>query len=332
MEGAGGTVAGSSAPGPEAGGSDAGRGEGSGGRKGGVALVLLAASLWGAMGIFARQAYAHGVEPLEAASTRAALAFLGLALVAIARPSRFRIALRDVPFFAAYGAVAIALFYYLYFAALDRVPVAVAAALLYTAPAFAVVLARVFLGESLKAGKVLALLLILTGVVLVTGVIGGSATGVGVGSAAAGTAAGRAALPAIGLGLGLGAGLTYALFTLFGKAALGRFRPMLIVFWATGFGALFLGVLAPPWTAPLDHPDAIPALLGLGLLSTLLANLVYLAGLARLQAGIASMLATIEPVVAALLGAALLGEALGRGQVTGVALIVVSAGALARRR
>lgn len=283
----------------------------------GGAMVLGAASLWGTLGIFARQLYAIGLAPMELASVRAAVAFLGLALWAAARPSRFRVRLRDLPFFAIFGLISIALFEYLYFAAIERTTVAVAVALLYTAPAFVVLLSRLWGGERIGAARLVALALVLTGVFLVTGALRGVATG-------------QATVSPAALGLGLASGLTYGLYTLFGKRALGRYDPIRTVFHGFLFGAIALAVAAPPWRPFLAHPEATLLLVLLGLLPTLAAYLLYVGGLRYLAAGTASMMASVEPVVATVLGFLLLGEALGLDQGVGIALITAAALLLAR--
>ncbi|HUH13827.1 MAG TPA: EamA family transporter [Longimicrobiales bacterium] len=294
------------------------------GRLRGALMVLLAACLWATIGIFGREAYQHGAQPLEAASARAALAFVGLGLLNAWRPRRLAVPLSELPFFALFGTVSIAAFYYLYFAALERVPVGVAAALLYTAPVFAVLLARALFGEALTAWKLGALAAAVAGVVLVSGALGSAPSPDGARAAAGGT---RTA----GILLGLGSGLTYALFTLFGRRSGTRHDAVRTVFWAMGFGALVLGLLVPPWRVLVDHPGAIPWILALSLVSTLGANLLYMGALRHVEAGVAAVLATIEPVVAGLLAWLWLGEGLAGGQIAGLVLVVAAAGALMSR-
>jgi drug/metabolite transporter (DMT)-like permease len=283
----------------------------------GGAMVLGAAVLWGSLGIFAKRLYDLGLTPRELASVRASVAFLGLALWALARPSGFRVRPRDLPFFALYGLVSIAGFQYLYFATLERTTVSIAVALLYTAPGFVVILSRLFGGEPIGGAKLTALGLVLSGVFLVTGALGMLVTGDAVVSPAA-------------LILGLASGLTYGLYTLFGKRALARYAPVATVFYAFLFGALVMAALEPPWRPFTARPEATPLLLALGLFPTLAAYLLYIGGLRHLASGTASMLACLEPVVAALLGLAILGEGIGGDQIAGIALIVGAALLLAR--
>lgn len=283
----------------------------------GALMVLAAASLWGTLGYYGRRLYPLGLTPHELASVRAAIGFLGLALWAARAPARLRIRPRDLPFFALYGIVAVALFQWLYFAAIERTTLANAAALLYTAPAFVVLLSRAAGGERVSRRQLTALAMVLAGVFLVTG-------------AAASIADGSGSISAAALALGLASGLTYGLYTVFGKRALARYDAVQTVFWAFAFGALALSLAAPPWRPFIAHPGAATLLVALGLLPTLTAYLLYIAALRRLPAATAAMLATIEPVVATLVGIALLGEAMGAGQAAGIALIVAAALLLSR--
>lgn len=295
-------------------------------------MVLAAASLWGTLGIYGRLLFPMGYTPLELASVRTVVGLAGLAGLMVLRGRRTartsagrRIQLAaaavpwaDLPFFAVYGLVSVAVFQYVYFEAIERTTVPIAAALLYTAPAFVVVLAWVFLGEPLRRGRLLALAMVLLGVLLVTG-------------AGRSAAAGVAPLSLSALLFGLAAGLTYALNTIFGKRALRRHDPYRTVFFIFVFGAIFLALAAPPWEPLARRLDALPLLLALGLLPTLAAYLLYIGGLRHLPAGNAAILATAEPVVAALVGAFFLAEALRWDQAAGVALILGAALLLSRR-
>lgn len=278
----------------------------------GASLVLAAAALWGTLGLFGKVLYRYGFTPFELASARASVGLLGLAAGALFRPGTLRVPLRSLPFLAAYGIGGYALFETLYFMAVERTTIAVAAALLYTAPAFVVLLAAVFERERLTPAGLGALGLVLLGVFLVTG-------------AARALLAGQAALSPLAAALGLGSGLMYGAYTLMSKRAMRRFSPVTAVFWVFLFASLALALLAPPWRVAARAPAALPILAAMGLGPTLGAFLLYLAGLRHLPATTASMLATVEPVVAAALGAAFLDERLGLDRLAGVLCIVAAA-------
>ncbi|HUF51101.1 MAG TPA: EamA family transporter, partial [Longimicrobiales bacterium] len=267
----------------------------------GAALVLGAASLWATFGIFAKHLYAAGFAPLELASMRAAVGFAGIALCTLPRLLRDRTALlpaaRALPFFAAYGIIGFALFELVFFAALERTTVSIAVALLYTAPAFVVIMSALLWREHVSGMRWLALALMFTGVILVTGAAGSLLRG-------------TAALPMSALLLGLASGFGYALYTLFSKVSTERYGPLASLFWCFLFAALALAIVAPPLAPMLRAPQHIPALIALGIVPTILPYALYLGGLRVLRASTAAMLASLEPAVAAVLAAALLHERL----------------------
>lgn len=108
---------------------------------------------------------------------------------------------------------------------------------------------------------------------------------------------GNAHLSAATLLWGLISGFSYALYYLFGKRYFLRYTPALFFAYAMPAGAL--GLL------PSIHFDPIGAagwgsILFISLVSTYLAYLLYGRGLVRLEAGRASIVATLEPVVASI--------------------------------
>lgn len=287
----------------------------------GAALVLGAASLWATFGLFAKHLYAAGFAPLELASVRASVAFLGISLIALPRLARrdggVRVRPRALAFFAAYGILGFALFEYLFFAALERTTVSITVALLYTAPAFVLLASAVLWGERIGRLRALALALVLSGVLLVTGAAGALARG-------------GAVLPPGALALGLGAGAGYALYTLFSKVSTQRYGPLSSLFWSFGFAAAALAIVASPVSPFLRSPGHTPVLIALGVVPTILPYALYLSGLRHLRASTAAMLASLEPVVAAVLAALLLGERLDLLQGMGMAAVVSAALLLAR--
>lgn len=278
----------------------------------GAFLVIGAATLWATFGLFAKQLYALGFGAAELASVRAFVAFVAVLPFALLRRTPLRMSTRDALFLTFYGVVGFAVFEVIFLAALGAAPVSVAAALLYTAPAFVVLLARFTLGEPVNAGRLAALGLVLAGVLLVTGavrMIGG----------------GAATLSARGLWLGLAAGFSYAVYTVLSKAAMQRVPPLPALVWSFGAASLALAFVAPPIEPLMRRADALPWLIALGLVPTLFAYALFLRALRFLRAGAASMIASIEPVVAALLAVLLLGETLHMDQVAGIACIVAAA-------
>jgi len=285
----------------------------------GVLAVVAAATIWGTLGLFAKILYAEGVSFESLVAVRASVGWAAVMLFVLAtgRAKSLLVSGRDLAFLVPLGFVGIGLFYLLYFFTVRESTVGTAAILLYSSPAFVVVLARLFLKEALNAAKVLALLLTIGGIFLVAGAY---------------DPANLEVSPGV-LVVGLLSGLTYGLYSIFGRPVAGRLSPSVILSYALFFGALLLLVAALPTLGTLAGLSAgsYALLLMLAVVHTTLAFALYTFGLGRLGAGRAAIVATVEPVVAGALGAVLLGEDLTLPKVVG-ALLVISGAALAQVR
>jgi drug/metabolite transporter, DME family len=285
----------------------------------GVLAVAAAASIWGTLGLFAKILYAQGVSFEALVAVRASVGWAAVIIFVLARgkAKSLRVSGRDLAFLAPLGFVGIGLFYLLYFYTVRESRVGTAAILLYSSPAFVVVLARLFLNEALNAAKVFALFMTAGGIFLVAGAYDPFNLEV---------------IPTVLL-TGLLSGLTYGLYSIFGRPVTGHLGPSIILSYALFFGSLLLVVAALP---TLDTLAGLPRssyalLLMLAVVHTTLAFALYTFGLGRLGAGRAAIVATVEPVVAGALGMALLGEALTVPKGVG-ALLVISGAALAQVR
>ena len=283
----------------------------------GVLAVVAAASIWGTLGLFAKILYAQGVSFEALVAVRASVGWVAVMafVLATGKAKSLRVSGRDLAFLAPLGLVGIGFFYLLYFFTVGESTVGTAAILLYSSPAFVVVLARLFLREALNAAKVLALSLTAGGIFLVAGAYDPS---------------NLEATPTVLL-TGLLSGLTYGLYSIFGRPLTGHLSPSIILSYALFFGSLLLVAAALP---TLDTLAGLPAssyalLFMLAVVHTTLGFALYTFGLARLGAGRAAIVATVEPVVAGVLGTVLLGEALTAPKLVG-ALLVISGAALAQ--
>ena len=282
----------------------------------GALLVLAAALLWSLVGPFSRVVLGAGVSPLEIAFWRAAIAGAAFVMHAVlaghARLRPWPAGGRDLAALAGFALVGVTLFFASLVLAIDAGGISLAVVLLYTAPAFVVLLAWPLLGETPTRRKLLLVALALLGVALVA-----RSDGVGV------------TVSAASLGWGLAAGASYASYYLFGKWVLRRHRPVTVFAWVLPIGALGLWPLVD--FAPKD--GAVWAwLVLLGLVSTYLAYLAYYTGLRRTEASRAVLVATVEPVAAALWAAALFGERLGWWGWAGAGLVLAAAAAAGARR
>jgi DME family drug/metabolite transporter len=275
----------------------------------GYGLAFLAAALWATLGLFGKFLYRYPVDPITVVTFRALIAWASLGCILIVfRPSWLHIARSDLPFFAAYGVVGVALNYTCYFLALKWTTVTTAVVLLYTYPALVVIGAALFLKESLSRFKLLALLMALIGCFLVAQGYDWSAI--------------RLNIP--GVAFSLGAAVTMASYSLLGKHSIKRYSGWTVVFYAIGFGAVALVLWqGPGLVSALSYPwQAWVLILGLSWGPTLLAYALFTLALNHIEAGRAGIAATLEPVLAAGLAYALLGERLDGPQWGGAVLIL----------
>lgn len=279
----------------------------------GYVLVGLAACLWGTLGLFFRTLHdGYGLSALTVAFLRAGIAALVLTpTVLVVRPTLLRVSRKDLVFFLFYGLAGVAAFYFLYVQAVIQTSVTTAVVLLYTAPAFVTLMAWRAWGEPLTRQKILALSVAFAGCALVARAYDPA----------------QLRLNVLGLVLGLGAGFTYALYTVLSKSALRQHANWTALTYALLFGTLFLAPLqSPAGFAPLTHSvGAWLVLLGLAVGPTLGSLMLYNAGLEKVPASNASLVAMLEPVVASGLAFMFLGERLEPLQWMGGAMVIAGA-------
>jgi drug/metabolite transporter (DMT)-like permease len=190
--------------------------------------------------------------------------------------------------------------------------------LLYTAPAFVTLFAWRLWNEPITSRKIIAVALAFGGCALVAKAYDPT----------------QLSLNFVGVLVGAAAGIAYALFTLFTKLSAGSPSPWTSVTYSLVFGALCLlplqFVAVPEFSGegitPLfQNPSAWIFLLGLCLGPTLGSYALYNAALRRVPASNASLVATIEPVVASVAGFVIFGQRLEPLQILGGVIIIFAA-------
>jgi drug/metabolite transporter (DMT)-like permease len=285
----------------------------------GYLLVALAACLWGTLGLLFRLLHDLGLPALTIAFLRAGIAsVILLAAIVLARPALLKISRRAVAYYAIYGLCGVAAFYLFFTQATIQIGVTTTAVLLYTAPAFVTLIAWRAWGEALNARKLGALAFAFIGCTLVARAYDPA----------------QLRLNGVGVALGFAAGFTYALYTVFSKFAVALHSPWTALTYALLFGALFLAPLqTPEGLAPLARePRAWILLLTLALGPTLGALMLYNAGLRTVPASNASLIATLEPVVASILAFLILGERIEFLQIVGGGMVIGGTAWLNARR
>lgn len=273
--------------------------------------ILAAGILWGMIGLFNRHLIAGGFTPQTIVLVRNFGGFLLMTvLFFLMDRSIFRVKVRHLPIFLGTGVVSVVLFTLLYFSCQEQCSLAVAAILLYTAPAFVMLMSALFFREKVTPRKLIALGAAFLGCVAVSGILSGGLT-VTVG----------------GLLMGIGSAFFYALYSIFARLALAHYQPLTVTYYTfvcAGIASLFVGSPATAVTL-LTSSIAMPLLaLGLVVLCTVAPFVLYTRGLAQMEGGKASILASVEPVAAAVVGILAFGEPLSFGVVVGLICILVS--------
>lgn len=277
-----------------------------------MACIMAAATMWGCIGLFNRNIAAFDISASSIVLVRNLGACILLALFfLITDRSVFRIRLRHLPIFLAMGLVSILLFTLCYFKSQQVSSLAIAAILLYTAPTFVVIMSTIFFKDKFTRKKLAALVIAFLGCTFVTGIWSG----------------GGLSVSTQGLLLGLGSGFFYATYSIFGRFALQHYKPFTVTFYTfliASIGSLFL-LDTEDIATICTSPKALLLCLGLMIFATVLPYLLYTKGLNDLgDSGKASILASVEPVVASIVGILAFGEPMNLGVVLGLACILIS--------
>lgn len=275
-------------------------------------LILVAGILWGSMGLFVRTLNAQGLASMDIVGLRAVVTAVSMLLFLLIFDRKlFVIRLKDLWCFLGTGICSIVFFNFCYFKAITMTSLSVAAILLYTAPAIVMVLSYFLFKEKLTKRKLLALAMTFAGCVLVTGIL---------------TEKGSVSFG--GILVGLGAGLGYALYSIFSRYALEKgYSSLTITFYTFLIAAVascFLTDMGNVIRVAADGTGNLLFCLAFGVLCTVAPYLTYTLGLQYVENGKASIIASIEPVTATLLGTVLFHEKLTVSGVCGVVLVLAA--------
>jgi drug/metabolite transporter (DMT)-like permease len=285
----------------------------------GYALTLAAAGFFAVNGTVSTLALDAGVEPTRLTALRCTGAAVGLlAVLAVAAPGRLRITWREVPFLAVFGVVGVALTQFLYYVAIGVMPVGIALVFEMTAPVFIALYVWLVRREHVRSRLWLALLLSLSGLVLVAEVWrdGGSLEPAGVGAA-------------------LLAALCLATYYLMGERGTGTRDPVTLTCWSFVAAAVFWSIAAPWWTFdPSVLAERVPMSIGalelplwvlvawIVVLGAIVPFWLSITALRHLHPTAAGLVATVEPVFASVVAWAWLEQVLSTWQVLGGVVVL----------
>ena len=274
-------------------------------------LIFLAGVTWGLSCIFVRSLRTQGFTNNEITFLRFLFSAIAICLLyLIIDRKSFKIKLKNSWIFILSGALGMFLTSLCYFATQYNASVAIACILMYTAPIFVTILARIFFKEKVTLVKVICLICTFGGIILSS--LDGNV--------------GNLTFPVFMVGLG--SGLFYASYSIFSRFAFKKgFTSENILIYSFIFGAI-----ASSFTVDYNHLFKVIVdlnynltnVIGLVLLATVTPYTLYTIGLKGIDTGKASIIACVEIVAASVVGMILYSEFPSLLAVIGLIIVIAS--------
>ena len=286
----------------------------------GYVMVAAAATLFGVNGSVAKIVLGSGLSSLELTQIRSTGAAAGFLLfLALFERHRFHVDRRELLFLLAFGVTGVAFVQWLYFVALEHLPVGIALLIQFTAPLFVALFARFAYHERIRRRIWFALVLCTTGLSVVVEIWSG------------------VRFETIGITAAFAAAFALAAYMLMAERERRHRDPASLSFYGFLFAALFWAIVQPLWQFPWDvfddsvslqgrlseHDAPIWALVAfVVVVGTMITFSLLTGALRHIPATRASIVATLEPIVATIVAWAWLGESFGVAQLAGGGIVL----------
>lgn len=279
----------------------------------GYIMIAMAGILWGTIGLFVSLLKSLGAESELIVVIRIGTATILLIplMLASGGPALFKADKQTIIACIAMGIFSQALFNYAYSESINKVGVATGAVLLYTSPIFVSVMSRIVFKEQVGKIKILALFINIIGCTLT--VTGGTFTSV--------------KFSVYGVAMGVTAGFLYALMTIISTPVTEKNHPLTIVFYQFLFGTITMALITHPFAgvSQLISLKFVLAAIGYGLIPTVGSYFFYMHGLSHgLETSKVPVVASVETVVAAVIGIFVFSEDMSLFKLAGIVLVLLS--------
>lgn len=280
-----------------------------------------AATLWGISGVVAKALFNRRIEPWTLVEIRLTGAFILLLIILAIRGRPLRVARSHLIGLIFLG-LAMTSAQFSYYLTISLTGVSTAIFLQYTAPVFVAIYVWLVDRETLSSLKVGAIALAVAGSYLLV------------------TGGGGIRVSPLGLISGILSAIAFGIYAIIGRSRVRQVESWTTLLYALGTGAVVWSLIVPPWNAYGGAYQALEWLLFafIVVFATILPFGLFLFGLKTISPSLASLTATLEPVVASAAAFLILKEVLGVLQIIGglaiaaaVALIQVDDLAAARR-
>ncbi len=280
----------------------------------GYIMVLIAGMLWGTIGFFATLLSQLGMEAGPVAFFRVLSATIVLAIILLVKgkgTSLFAISKKGLFSCMLVGFISQALYNVCYMHAIEQGGMATAAVFLYTSPIYVAILSRILFKEPLTSNKIMAIVINIIGCIIT--VTGGDFSTMKV--------------SLFGLVMGILAGFTYALLPILSRTGADKEDPYTAAFYGQAFGALLLFFLIRPYNGvgAEFNVQMLLVLIGFGIVPSAMGYIVYYTGISKVtETSRIPVLASVETVVAAIVGLIAFGQSLSLMKILGIILVLLS--------
>jgi len=275
-------------------------------------LVFMATLCWGTTATLARSVFRDGGVPAQTVVELRLVIAAGLLLAWMLARHRgaLRIERADRGALLVLGLFGVAAVQGTYYYSIAKLGVGLAILLQYVAPSL-IVLWEMARGQRPSPAMVAAVLLALAGTALLVSGVDRSSVHAS----------------AFDWVVGASSSVIFAFYVLASKRLVARYAPETVLVYSFAIAAVFWACVTPPWRiVAAQYPASMWARFAvLGVFSTLVPFRCFYAGLKRLPAAEAGVIATAEPVVAILAAFVFLGEGLKPAQMLGAAMVIVAA-------
>lgn len=279
--------------------------------KKGYILVLLAGTCWGMMGVLTRGLSETGLNSFQIAALRPSVAVLFYVIYYLIRnPKIFKIDLRGLLFFLIYGVITLDGMFISFTYAVEYTSIATASVLLFTNPIMVIIMSRILFKEKFTKKKIMALILTIVGCFLIVKAYDQNAL----------------KLNLQGILWGILSGFTVALQNVLGKFGTKKYDYRTQITYSFIFAAIFLWFLSSPVQLldSINNQKTLILVIAIGFFATVIPNGAFLKALQYIESSKASIITSVEPIVAALLGYFIYNEKLEFLQIIGIVTILIA--------
>jgi drug/metabolite transporter (DMT)-like permease len=291
----------------------------------GYAMVTGAVTLWAVNATVSKVILQSGMSAYHLSEVRAAGgAALFIAAAVLTNRGGLRVSRSELPWLVAFGVLGLALVQLFYFIGLERLDIGVSLVIEYIAPVLVALWARFVVKEPVRRRLWYAIAVALAGLSLVVDLWGGLT------------------LDSIGVGACLLAAIAYTAYILIAERSLARGRDVLsLLAWGFLFATVFWSIVEPWSSFPLSFvyeevsllgrledvtTPVWPLLLFVLVFGTFIPFILMVGALHHIPATRVTIVAMLEPVLAAIVAFAWLEESLTPGQIAGGVLVLLGVG------